>query len=325
MVSVAIADYIQFCVLSLAMGLITYCAIKAVGWNEIFAATERLKGEGGINPLAHNEYGWSYLIYMFLVGFGGGAVWQTAVIRACALKSEGLVKPLYKAASLSFLIRQNFPAFWGACAFVFFASQGTLDQFAFQGTDGTIPTMAGLPLFLAQIIPTGLLGLVAAGMLAAFMSTHDSYLLCWSSVITQDIVAPVNPNMSHGARIRCSRISIFVIGIFLLVWGLWFKAPDTLWSYMAGTGTIYFAGAFPVLLGGLYWKRASKTGAMLSLLLGLVGIATVLNFKDMAVGTRWEGTFLTETHFWGNMTYLVCAVAFVAGSVLWPDREVEKS
>ena len=47
-----------------------------------------------------------------------------------------------------------------------------------------------MPIFIAKVLPSGLLGLIAAGMFAAFMSTHDSYLLSWSSVITQDIVAP---------------------------------------------------------------------------------------------------------------------------------------
>ena len=34
------------------------------------------------------------------------------------------------------------------------------------------------------------IGLIGAGLLAAFMSTHDSYLLCWASVLTHDVVAP---------------------------------------------------------------------------------------------------------------------------------------
>ena len=48
-----------------------------------------------------------------------------------------------------------------------------------------------MPVFLGRILPAGLIGLVTAGMIAAFMSTHDSYLLCWSSVITQDIIGPL--------------------------------------------------------------------------------------------------------------------------------------
>jgi len=77
MVSVIITDYIQFVVLSVAIAVITFCAIHSVGWNEIFEITLTKKGPEGINPFLHKEYGLSYFAWMFLVGFGGGAVWQT--------------------------------------------------------------------------------------------------------------------------------------------------------------------------------------------------------------------------------------------------------
>jgi SSS family solute:Na+ symporter len=125
---------------------------------------------------------------------------------------------------------------------------------------------------------SGLLGLLAAGMLAGFMSTHDSYLLAFSGVITQDIVAPLcGGRLSDRARIAVTRILILVIGLFLLIWGLWYELKATLWDYMALTGTVYFAGALPVLIGGLYWRRASSTGAMMALLAGLIALAPIFN------------------------------------------------
>jgi len=242
-------------------------------------------------------------------------------MRACSIKNPETVKPLFKTISIAYLVRRSFPAFWGVCAFAYFSTHpGIIGLFDFGEGTGTVSTMAGMPAFLAQIIPSGLLGIVAAGMLAAFMSTHDSYLLCWSSVITQDIVAPLVPNMRDSARIWVSRVFIVLIGLFLLCWGLWFKAPDTLWAYMSGTGTIYFAGAFPVLFGGIYWKRASKRGAMIALLLGLIGITTVLPWK-----TWVPDTMFANTQFWGLLTFAIAGVGFVGGSLLWPDKEISES
>ena len=128
--------------------------------------------------------------------------------------------------------------------------------------------------------------------------------------------------MSNRARILCSRIAIFFIGLFLLVWGLWMEAPETLWNYMAGTGTIYFAGAFPVLFGGLYWKRSSRAGAMIALVLGLFGATTVLPWGTWFQGTEVEGTLLTHTPFWALVTYALSSTGFVVGSLVWPDREI---
>ena len=84
-----------------------------------------------------------------------------------------------------------------------------------------------MPLFLSQVLPAGVIGLVAAGMLAAFMSTHDSYLLCWSSVITQDIVAPLRRSeMSAKQRVRLTRLLIVAIGFYIWLWGMFYSGGD---------------------------------------------------------------------------------------------------
>ena len=59
----------------------------------------------------------------------------------------------------------------------------------------------------------GILGIVIAGMLAAFMSTHDSYLLCWSTIITNDIIDPLmGNNLSSKEKILHSRYIIILLG-----------------------------------------------------------------------------------------------------------------
>ena len=122
--------------------------------------------------------------------------------------------------------------------------------------------LLAMPAFLGQLLPAGLLGLVVAGMLSAFMSTHDTYLLCWSSVLTQDVVAPLRGGeLSPKARLTLTRVIIVAIAVFLLIWSLYFPLTDDLWDYMAISGAIYFTGAFAVLAIGLYWPRASSAGA----------------------------------------------------------------
>ena len=57
--------------------------------------------------------------------------------------------------------------------------------------------LLAMPWMLAATLPTGLLGLVVAGMLAASISTYAGYFLGWSSIIAQDIVAPARPEGAH--------------------------------------------------------------------------------------------------------------------------------
>ena len=79
---------------------------------------------------------------------------------------------------------------------------------------------------------------------------------------------------------------IVAIGLYVLYWGLIYRGKDDIWDYMAVTGAIYFTGAFALLLGGLYWQRASSTGAFLALLAGMtaiIGLGPVQELLDIDI------------------------------------------
>jgi SSS family solute:Na+ symporter len=108
--------------------------------------------------------------------------------------------------------------------------------------------------------------------------------------------------------------------LFLLIWGLWFEAPVSLWNYMAVTGTIYLAGAFTVVAAGLYWKKASKTGAILALFAGLLAI--------LGIGPWTQGEnvpFYLSDKFIGLMTFVIAFIGMVAGSLLFPDKNTPQA
>ena len=168
-------------------------------------------------------------------------------------------------------------------------------------------------------------------MIAAFMSTHDSYLLCWSSVITQDIIAPIRgKNFSTASRIKWTRILIVVIGLYILYWGLVYEGGDDIWDYMAVTGAIYFTGAFSLLFGGLYWKGASSTGAFLALLSGMTALLG-LDPVQRLVGLKWVDPQTDEVvqrltgDEVGLLTVAFTLVVFVLGSLLFPDKPKTQS
>ena len=170
---------------------------------------------------------------------------------------------------------------------------------------------------IAQLLPTGILGFVVAGMLAAFMSTHDSYLLCWASVVTQDIVAPLAPNgLKERTRIWLTRGGIVVIGIFVLLWGLWFEPPSRVFDYMLLTAQAYAAGAAACIVCGLYWKRASSVGAVLALVGGLSSFAILVDWQGMA---HSQLSWIKPGHI-GCASIILAFGLMVVGSLLWPDR-----
>jgi SSS family solute:Na+ symporter len=334
MVSVVITDLIQFVVLGVGMVVVTGFVVNEVGIDGFadvvtqhhgyFDPTDpdnpsTEKAADGIGPIGMTAQ--AVVLFVALM------LWPAGASRMLSVKSSEVAQKLYLWSTIPFLARRALPVLWGIGAFAFFATNVELGQqfqqaMAEPGSD--INTQAAMPLFLAKVIPTGLLGLVTAGMIAAFMSTHDSYLLCWSGVITQDIVAPLRKEpLTDKQRIFVTRIAIVVIGFALLFWGLWYEVSSDLWQYMAVTGTVYLAGVFPVVAGGLYWKQSSSVGAYLALLGGTSGI--------LALGpcVEWVNEFLKDagSELVVNNSQLmmsafaISAIGFVVGSLAFPDRK----
>jgi SSS family solute:Na+ symporter len=364
MVSVVVLDYIQFVVLSFSLLITSLLSIRYLGWQNIIDTVSELKGSAGFNPFhpPPEGFGTLYVVWMFFLGLVSCAIWQTAVIRACAAESIRVVKKLYIWSSIGFLIRFLLPYFFGISALVFIVQNDSLRGiFLPDGTEASPDiTLMAMPIFLGQILPAGLIGIVCAGMLAAFMSTHDSYLLCWSSVLTQDVVAPwFKKGLSSKARLLLTRIFIVAIGIFILVWGLWYPLGQDLWDYMAISGAIYFTGAIALLVFGLYWRRASKVGAYSALACGFIAIVgltpvqnwlgfllnpiklrfgftreipieevtekTVLVLKDIPIEEISEKTVLVYdtigSEIVGLTVIALAIVVMVVGSLLFPDRK----
>lgn len=338
MVSVVITDLIQFVILGSAMVIVTLFVVNEVsidGFAEVVTqhngyfdptsidnpSTE--KPDDGIGPIT--------LTAQFVVLSVALMLWPTGASRTLAVKTPEIARKLYLCSTIPFLARRSLPVLWGIGAFAFFHSHPGLNE-QFQtaiAAGGDINTQAAMPLFLAKIIPSGLLGLVTAGMVAAFMSTHDSYLLCWSGVITQDVVAPLMKNgLTEKQRILTTRVAIVATGIMLLVWGLWYEVSSNLWQYMAVTGTVYLAGVFPVVIGGLYWSRSSSAGAYIALLGGLTGIMALVpctEFLNKQIARAGFDLVLRSEHVMlGSFAFSL--LGFIVGSLLLPDdRPTEPS
>ena len=337
MISVVITDLIQFVILGTGMVIVTLFVAGEIGidgfsevvtvQNGYFDPTSTdnpstVKSDDGIGPVT--------LTAQFVVLVVALMLWPTGASRTLAVKTPEIARKLYLCSTIPFLARRSLPVLWGIGAFAFFHSHPELNsqfQAAIQA-GGDVNTQAAMPLFLAKIIPSGLLGLVTAGMVAAFMSTHDSYLLCWSGVITQDVVAPLmKKELTNRQRILITRVAIIATGLMLLIWGLWYEVSSDLWQYMAVTGTVYLAGVFPVVVGGLYWSRSSSAGAYIALLGGLTGILGLdpcVNFLNaqllgIGAGITLDGNVMML------MTFAFSLLGFVTGSLLFPDHRPNDS
>ncbi|MGB0581329.1 MAG: sodium:solute symporter family transporter, partial [Limisphaerales bacterium] len=193
-----------------------------------------------------------------------------------------------------------------------------------------LDNLYAMPVFIGRLVPTVVLGIITAAMIAAFMSTHDSYFLCWSSVITQDVIAPLQKNgLSEAKRVMLTRIIVVMIGGYVLYWGLFYKGKEDIWDYMAISGALYFNGAIAVLVGGIYWKKASTAGAIAALfagstaILGLEPVQKLVGLQYQKPGTDdWVERLSGEQM--GLISVLAALVAMVVFSLAFPDKPKEK-
>lgn len=320
MISVVFTDYLQYAVMSVGLVVTSVILMTRFGWGHVVSSVVELKGDAGFNPLLpESGLGPVYLVWMLFLGFIGACVWQTSVMRATSAENEHVVRRTYSWGAVGFLIRFLIPYFWGICALVYMAQHPDLKAiFLPEGAEADSSVqLRAMPIALSNLLPAGLIGLLTAGMLAAAMSTYNTYLHTWSAVLTQDLVAPLCGNqLSSRARIIIARIIMCLIAFFLLVWGLWYPLGEHLWDYMAITGAIYFTGAFATLVGGIYWKGASRAGAYGAFLCGFI---TVLGLSPVqkALGIQWRSEYVGL-----GVTLLAC-VAMVVLSLLFPDLEKE--
>ncbi|MDC0274398.1 hypothetical protein OAK91_06670, partial [Planctomycetaceae bacterium] len=324
MVAVLVTDYVQFVILSLGLGLGIWMCLETpgLGWSNIVATWSAERGEAAFNPVHPDSFGWTYVIWMICLTFAASLCWAPEVTRALTTKDERTTRRTFFLGAPGFFARFAIPALWGITAFVYMQQHPEMSRYF--GLDGNTVAVGhssqAMPLLIGKIVPSGLLGLLVAGLMAAFMSTHDSYLLAWASITSQDIIAPIKgvKKLSDRDSIHYTRVTVILIGVFLLIWGIWYELPESVWTYMGVTGTVYVSGSATALIGGMYWKRASSTGAIWGMCGGLFAIAGLfVGSLQSIVGESIAAMISAESV--ALAVYGLCILLFVAGSLVFPD------
>ena len=133
----------------------------------------------------------------------------------------------------------------------------------------TLKSQMRAPIVLSEVLPVGLLGAFAALMLAAFISTHDTYLHSWASIFVQDVILPFRKKpFEKDDHIKALRYSIFGVAIFIFIFSLVFDQNQEIALYFAVTFAIFAGGVGAVIIGGLYWDRGTTEGAWAAMTIG---------------------------------------------------------
>ena len=310
MLSVLVTDFLQFVVMSVGLIAVTALIFSRIGWTRLAETVEARRGAGGWNPIANPDMGWAYVAFQACLQVAATLTWQPVVARVLASRDSRTAQKVYRQTSFFFAARFVLPGLWGIAALAVLtpAALATLPK-------GADPSLSAMPLFLSGFLPTGLMGLLVAAMLAADMSTDSSYMLTWGSVVYNDLLAPLRRRSAWSEKkgLFANRAIVAAIGVFLLFYGLWYPLGGDLWAYFGVTGTIYLSSMSVLLVACCYWKRANARGATASIACGAILPVAFLVLERNAA----TADFAKSIGPWasGFASYAAAALAMVVGSL----------
>jgi SSS family solute:Na+ symporter len=324
MLSVLITDFLQFVVMSAGLLAVTLLILGKVGWGNMVAAVEAHHGPGGFNPFLHQEVGWPYVLFNAMLNLGVVLTWQTIIQRVLSSKDAGTARKVYTRTAFFFVCRFLIPGLWGIAALAVIAPDQLANLLSPDELTSLGPAqikdrtaLLAMPHVLSTIVPVGLMGILVAAMLAADMSTNSSYMLTWGGIIYNDILAPIRKNWSEKRGLLVNRLIIAGIGVFLLLYGLWYPLKGDLWTYFGVTSTIYVSSMSVLLIGCCYWKRANNWGAGAAIFFG-AAIPILFLVLEQVPHTQKFAKDTVGPYYSGMAAYLVAGLAMVVGSLLKP-------
>ena len=336
--SVVKTEVIQAIVLIFGSCVLTYFALTEVGgWSSMMSQLDELKAQGITNkdaqeslsivreningPWWKNNPGgpivpwWGLFTGVPLLGFYFWANNQFMVQRI--LSSKNLNHGRWGALFAGFL---KLPVVLimvvpGILAFLIYRTK-TMD---FTMADGTPCinladcTDYTYPALIFDLLPTGLLGLVVAGLLAAMMSSISATFNSASTLITMDFVNKLRPNMTSKQLVRAGQISTLILVVLAS-----FVAPQIgkygdLFKYLQDVLGYIAPPIVSVFLLGLFWKKANAQGSFVSLMVGLT-LAIIWVYGIVAEIDYWwfQMHFLLRT----AVLFVICLFVHIGVSAM---------
>jgi SSS family solute:Na+ symporter len=306
-IAVIIADFIQGVFTNAVFVFMILFFFFTLNWSQIFEAllqAQQTPDASLINPFKTSQVD-DFNFWYFIIGLVGFVYnflsWQGTQAYNSSAKSAHEAKMAQVLGNWRNYPRNLFLVFIPVVAIVVmnhadFSHIAEKVNAVLNTVDSTeIKSQVQIPLVLRFILPVGLLGAFAAVMLAAFISTHDTYLHSWGSIFIQDIIMPFRKKpISARQHIYILKYSILGVAIFVFFFSLIFQQSQNIYLFFAVTGAIFVGGAGAVIIGGLYWKRGTTAAAWSALITGssIAVIGTVLTtlYEDFPINGQW---------FWG--------------------------
>lgn len=255
--SITLTDFLQFCVMTVGIFLILLplSIARAGGFS----------GMGGELPASYFDLfaiGRGTIFTYFLLFFFGLMIGQDIWQRVFTARSPSIARWGGIVAGAYCLLYGLAGALIGTAARVLIPD--------LSNPDNAFARVAG------EVLPTGILGLVLAAALAAVMSTASAGLLASSTILANDVYAGLFRREGHAGagEYNASRLATLLVGIVVLAISL--VVGDVVGALTVAYNLLVGALFVPIL-GALFWRRATGTGALVSMAVsGVVVVALMV-------------------------------------------------
>ncbi len=192
--------------------------------------------------------------------------------------------------------------------------------------DGSLNGDAVFPTMVASLLPTGLRGIVVAGLLSALMSSLASLFNSCATLFTVDIYGKLRPGRTEAEYVRVGRVATSIVVVLGIVWipVMKFVSGGGLYQYLQSVQGYLAPPITATFLLGLFFNRINSRGAMVGLVGGFILGMLKLCLQAMAGGGLLDpGTFLYAVGSYNFLYYsgwllLISVVLIVAASLTAP-------
>ena len=319
--AVMYTEAIQAIVLLLGSLVLMIFGLREVGgWDALMQAVPKEKLNMFL-PLSDPEFPWlGILIASPIVGLWYWCTDQHIVQRCLAAKNEQEARR-----------GTIFAAFLKLMPFFIFLIPGLIAYALHaQGKIQLDDTNAAFPVMVKSIMPVGLRGVLAGGLLAALMSSLASVYNACSTLYTIDIYKKSHPDASEKQLVKVGRIATAVIVLLGMAWiPLMGRIDDGLYNYLQSVQSYLAPPIAAVFLLGVFFKRLNAQGAYSSMVIGFIlGMAklTLQIFQnDLTPGSFWH-SFATMNFLYFCIYLFVFSIAvLVIVSLSTPPPPEEKT
>ena len=156
---------------------------------------------------------------------------------------------------------------------------------------------AAFPLMVQYLLPTGLRGIVVAGLLSALMGSLAGVFNACSTLFTVDLYAKWKPQASQGQLVKVGRNATAIMVLIAMAWIPVVKGATSLYNYLQTIQGYLAPPIFVVFFFGVFWKRLNAKGCLWAMIVGFaLGLFRMLVDTPVTLGMEQsgypEGTFL---------------------------------